>query len=70
MSDPGKDIDVYVGPHPEGSAAPGGTTKRSAVIIDRRSQRAWSGEGWTDSEATTEAVRRFLGDRRAREYVG
>lgn len=65
-----KDIDVVVGPHPNGSIAPDGNARRAAVIIDKRSQRAWSGEGWTDSEATTEAVRRFLGDRRAREYVG
>ena len=63
MSETKDDISVSVGGHPDGS------TKRAAVVTDRRSQRAWSGEGGTDSEATTEAVRRFLGDRRAREYV-
>lgn len=64
------EIDVTVGNHPDGSIAPGGQPKRAAVITDKHAGRAWSGEGWTDSEATTEAVRKFLGDRRAREYVG
>lgn len=58
------DIEVSVGEHPDGSG------NRAAVVKDQRSQRAWSGEGKTDSEATTEAVRKFLGDRRSREYVG
>lgn len=57
-------VEVTVGEHPEGGG------KRVAVITDRASQRAWSGEGSTDSAAATEATRKFLGDRRAREYVG
>ena len=42
----------------------------SAVITDRKSQRAWSGEGETCGKAVTEATKKFLGDRRAKEYVG
>lgn len=58
-----ENIEVTVGEHPEGNG------KRSAVVQDRTAGRAWSGEGATDSQATTEAVRKFLGDRRTREYV-
>lgn len=43
---------------------------RTAVVVDRAGNRAWSAEGATDSEAATKAVRGFLGDRRSREYVG
>lgn len=60
----GEDIKVDVIEHPEGGG------KRAAVISDTRAGRAWSGEGNTDSEAVTQATRKFLGDRRAREYVG
>jgi hypothetical protein len=42
---------------------------KTAVVTDRKSGRAWSGEGTTDGAAATEAVRKFLGDRRSREYV-
>lgn len=56
-------IEVSVGEHPEGNG------KRAAVVTDRNANRAWSGEGATDSEATTEAVRKFIGDRRVREYM-
>ncbi len=45
------------------------TGKQQAVVTDRSSGRAWSGEGDTTSEAATEAVRKFIGDRRAREYM-
>lgn len=38
-------------------------------INDRKANRAWSGVGKTQDEASTEATRRMLGDRRAREYV-
>jgi hypothetical protein len=47
-----------------------GTGRQSAGISDRVSGRVWSGEGATMGEAATEAMRKFLGDRRAREYVG
>lgn len=55
-------IDVKVGEAESG--------KRQAVVTDRGAGRAWSGEGNTDSEAATEAVRKFVGDRRSREYLG
>lgn len=42
---------------------------KTATVTDRKSGRAWSGEGADSGAATTEAVRKFLGDRRAREYV-
>lgn len=47
----------------------GDGSPRQVVINDHRAGRAWSGEGKTTSEAATEAVRRLLGDRRAREYM-
>lgn len=56
-------LEVEVGPHPEDSS------KRAAVVKDVKANRAWSGEGATDSEATTEAVRKFVGDRRTKEYL-
>ena len=40
-----------------------------AVIQDKVAGRAWSGEGKTSSEATTEAFHKFVSDRRAREYT-
>lgn len=43
---------------------------QSVLITDRKGGRAWSGEGQTASEAATRAVRKLLGDRRVREYVG
>lgn len=47
-----------------------GTGGYSATINDRKAGRAWSGEGVTAGAAATEAVKKFLGDRRAKEYVG
>lgn len=44
--------------------------RKTAVLTDKPSGRAWSGEGDTHAEAATAATRKFLGDRRAREYVG
>lgn len=44
--------------------------KFKATVNDVSRQRAWSGQGSTESEASTEAVRGFLNDRRAPEYVG
>ena len=42
---------------------------KTAVVIDRKGNRAWSGEGDTENAATTDAVRKFIGDRRVREYT-
>lgn len=40
-------------------------------INDHVGHRSWSGESSvSQDQATTEATRKFLGDRRAREYVG
>ncbi len=58
------EVEVEVFPVP----ADGG--KAQAVVKDTQAQRAWSGEGDTMSQAATEAMRKFLGDRRAGEYVG
>lgn len=58
-----ENIEVEVRPHPEDGS------KHQAVVRDQVAKRAWSGEGTTPSEATTEAVRKFIGDRNAREYV-
>lgn len=55
-------IDVSIGVCEE-------TGKKTAVVTDRGAGRAWSGEGSTESEAATEATRKFLGDRRSSEYV-
>ena len=56
-------VEVEVFDHPNG-------TGKAAVVRDQKAERAWSGEGATESAAATEAMRKFLGDRRAREYVG
>lgn len=64
-------IEVEVVSRPD-TATEAGFTEHGGtdvVITDRRAGRAWSGEGKTASEAATQAVRRLLGDRRAREYV-
>lgn len=47
-----------------------GSAVHQITITDRKAQRAWSGSGKTVGEAATEATKKFLGDRRAREYVG
>lgn len=61
---PDKDaIDVQIIP----PAEDGG--KHQAIISDKLAKRAWSGEGNTGSEAATEATRKFIGDRRVREYM-
>jgi hypothetical protein len=40
-------------------------------INDHLARRAWTGESVvSQSQASTEATRKMLGDRRAREYVG
>ena len=44
--------------------------EHTTVIQDQKGGRAWSGAGKTSNEASTEATRKMLGDRRAREYVG
>ena len=54
-------IDVEIGTNAEG--------RKTAVIKDDGAKRAWSGEGSTESEAATEAARKFISDRRSREYV-
>lgn len=54
-------IEVEVSDREDGSKA--------VVITDQKARRAWSGEGADTGKAATEAVRRLLGDRRAREYV-
>lgn len=50
------------------AAAPVGEAHQ-VVITDRKSGRAWSGEGKSHNEAATQAVRRLLGDRRTHEYL-
>ena len=45
-------------------------TGKTATVLDRKAGRAWTGEGNDANAASTEAVRKFLGDRRTREYVG
>lgn len=63
---PNKDaIDVTITP-PDPEA---GRDKYQAEIKDAAAKRAWSGEGATGSEAATEATRKFIGDRRVREYM-
>lgn len=57
-------VEVEIGDSTSGNGA------KTAVITDKAANRAWSGEGKTAGEAATEATRKFLGDRRAREYVG
>lgn len=56
-----ENVEVVVGDNEAGG--------KSATITDRKAGRAWSGEGDTESKATTEAMRKFLGDRRVREYT-
>lgn len=46
------------------------TGRKQAVIVDRPAGRAWSHEADTTNDAVTGAMRKFLGDRRSREYVG
>jgi len=58
-----EDIEVTIVPPGADSA------KHQAVITDRAAKRAWSGEGDSSNEAATEATRKFLGDRRTREYM-
>lgn len=56
-----ENVEIYVGEKPDGI--------KTATVTDYKSGRAWSGEGGTTSEAATKAMRSFLGDRRAREYL-
>lgn len=59
------DIDMTVGPHTAGDG------RAEAVIRDKsRTDRCWTGEGNNESEAASEAIKKFLSDRRAPEYVG
>ena len=51
------------------SSSDGVSTKHQAIITDKAAQRAWSGEGDTAGKAATEATRKFIGDRRVREYT-
>lgn len=64
---PREDIEVEINYSPTGVA--NGTGQYDATVRDGNS-RAWSGSGSTPGAAATEATRKFLGDRRAREYVG
>jgi len=50
--------------------AEGSETSHQVTITDRKASRAWSGEGASVAEAATQATRKFLDDRRAREYIG
>lgn len=59
------DIDIEVADRVVGETVDG----KTAVVTDRKSGRAWSGEGANINGAATDALRKFLGDRRAREYV-
>lgn len=69
MDKPRIDIEIKATESPEGTVV-ANERSRTAVVIDRKSNRAWTAEGETDNSATTEAVRRFLDDRRSKEYVG
>lgn len=63
MSDKAADVSVELGTSPDGT--------KTAVVKDPASNRAWSGEGATPHDAAaTNATRKFLSDRRAKEYVG
>lgn len=44
--------------------------RKAAAVVDRGRKLIWTANGSTESVAATEAVRRFLADRRAREYAG
>lgn len=57
-----EDLQVNVGQSVDGGL-------HHATIVDVPGGRAWSGEGSTSGEAATEAVRKFVSDRRAREYL-
>lgn len=57
-----EEVEVQVGVAGDGS-------EKGVAIMDRKSGRAWTGTGATESEAATEAMRKFLGDRRVREYM-
>lgn len=61
----GKNIEIEIADRQVGDTISG----KTAVVIDRKGGRAWSGEGPTESEAATDAVRNFVGDRRTREYL-
>lgn len=67
-----ENIDIVITdtqPAVEGETIASGRQK-TAAVFDRKGGRAWTAEGPDASTASTEAVRKFLGDRRAREYVG
>lgn len=61
------DIEVETGYK---AAEVGGMGGYTATIIDRKAGRAWSGDGPTVGQAASGAMKKFLGDRRAKEYVG
>ena len=54
-------IDVEVFPAKDGGQA-------QAIIQDKVAKRAWSGEGADEGKATTQAMHKFLKDRRTGEY--
>lgn len=60
---PETDIDMSVTQQPDLNG------RHQAVIHDTGRQRAWGGEGGTPGAASTEALKKFLGDRRAPEYI-
>lgn len=62
-----EDIEVNISDAPTGAD---GMTGKTAVVIDRKANRAWSGGGKTESEAATKAIRNFIGGRHIREYIG
>jgi hypothetical protein len=66
LSKSGEDLSVEVG---ERVSTDNGTKTYQQTIRDNARQRAWSGEGPTASEAATRAMRNFMSDRRAPEYV-
>lgn len=49
--------------------SPADPARKTAVIRDDAANRAWSGEGPTHAEAATEATRKFVSDRRVKEYL-
>ena len=51
------------------TAEDGSGVQHQVTITDHKASRAWSGTGQSVAEAATHATRKFLGDRRAREYV-
>lgn len=66
------DIKVEVSDTPADAATgepPAPERAKSAAVIDRNGNRAWTGEGKDASEATTRAVRSFVGSRHAGEYI-